>query len=198
MSGAERAIRWSTVAAVAAVALIAGWVSYLHAYEVVRAHGEAGMVARLYPGTIDGLIYAASMALLDAARRGVPAPALARWLLAAGIGATLFANVLAGARSGPLGAAVAAWPAFALVGSYELLMVIIRGATRPARVAPARAPGSVADAVKMAYRASLAAGAPLSQRAMARRFGISRRRVAPLAAEVTAEYNGHVPAAAGI
>ena len=156
------------------------------------------MVARLYPGTIDGLIYAASMALLDAARRGVPAPALARWLLAAGIGATLFANVLAGARSGPLGAAVAAWPALALVGSYELLMVIIRGATRPARVAPARAPGSVADAVKMAYRASLAAGAPLSQRAMAGRFGISRRRVAHLAAEVTAEYNGHVPAAAGI
>lgn len=74
MTGPERAIRWSTVAAVAGVALIAGWVSYLHAYEVVSAHGESGIVARLYPGTIDGLIYAASMVLLDAARRGVPAP----------------------------------------------------------------------------------------------------------------------------
>jgi hypothetical protein len=74
VTGPERAIRWSTVAAVAAVALIAGWVSYLHAYEVVSAHGESGIVARLYPGTVDGLIYAASMVLLDAARRAVPAP----------------------------------------------------------------------------------------------------------------------------
>ena len=79
-----RAIRWSTVAAVAAVAIVAGWVSYLHAYDVVAAHGEHGVLARLYPGTIDGLIYAASMVLLDAARRGVTPPPLARWLLTAG------------------------------------------------------------------------------------------------------------------
>lgn len=126
MTGGGRAIRWSTVAAVAAVAVVAGWVSYMHAYDVVAAHGEHGILARLYPGTIDGLIYAASMVLLDAARRGVHAPALARWLLAAGIGATLFANVLAGAAYGLLGAAVAAWPALALVGSYELLMWLVR------------------------------------------------------------------------
>ncbi|HEY1323218.1 MAG TPA: DUF2637 domain-containing protein [Streptosporangiaceae bacterium] len=121
-----RAIRWSTVAAVAAVAVVAGWVSYVHAYDVVAAHGEHGTLARLYPGTIDGLIYAASMVLLDAARRGARPPALARWLLTAGIGATLFANVLAGAAYGVLGAAVAAWPALALVGSYELLMYLVR------------------------------------------------------------------------
>ena len=125
MSGG-RAIRWSTVAAVAAVAVVAGWVSYLHAYDVVAAHGEHGVLARLYPGTIDGLIYAASMVLLDAARRRVTPPPLARWLLAAGIGATLFANVLAGAAYGVLGAGVAAWPALALVGSYELLMWLVR------------------------------------------------------------------------
>ena len=40
---------------------------------------------------------------------GRPA-ALARWLLAADIGATLLANVLAGLSYGPLGAVVAAWP----------------------------------------------------------------------------------------
>src|SRR5690349_3739496 len=121
-----RAIRWSTVAAVAGVAIVAGWVSYLHAYDVVAAHGEHGILARLYPGTIDGLIYAASMVLLDAARRRVTPPPLARWLLTAGIAATLFANVLAGAAYGVLGAAVAAWPALALVGSYELLMWLVR------------------------------------------------------------------------
>ncbi|HUY51118.1 MAG TPA: DUF2637 domain-containing protein [Streptosporangiaceae bacterium] len=187
MSAADRAIRWSTVAAVAGVALVAGWVSYLHAWDVVSAHGEAGPVGRLYPGTIDGLIYAASMVLLDAARRGVPAPRLARWLLAAGIGATLAANVLAGATAGVLGAVVAAWPALALVGSYELLMVMIRGQ------ASQTAPADAAEAVRMAYRASLAAGAPLSQRAMARRFGLSRRRVSSIAAEVTAETGGTAP-----
>jgi hypothetical protein len=121
-----RAIRWSTVAAVADVAIVAGWVSYLHALDVVAAHGEHGVLARLYPLTIDGMMYAASMVLLDAARRDVRAPSLARWLLAAGIGATLFANVLAGAAYGVLGAAVAAWPALALVGSYELLMYLVR------------------------------------------------------------------------
>jgi hypothetical protein len=143
MTGAERAIRWSTVAAVTGVAIIAGWVSYEHALTVVESHGEAGVLARLYPGTIDGLIYAASMALLDAARRRAAAPALARWLLGAGIAATLFVNVLAGVAHGPLGAAVAAWPAAALVGSYELLMAVIRGhaaTPAPGGVAPQTAP----------------------------------------------------------
>jgi len=129
---AGHAIRWSTVAAVAAVAGIAGWVSYEHAYEVVIAHGETGMVARVYPGTVDGLIYAASMVLLDATRRGVKPHPLARWLLGAGISATLAANIAAGVSFGPVGAAVASWPALALVGSYELLMLIIRGQHGPA------------------------------------------------------------------
>jgi len=198
VSAADRAVRWSTIAAVAGVALIAGWVSYLHAYEVVRAHGEAGPVGRVYPGTIDGLIYAASMTLLDAARRGVPAPRLARWLLGAGIGATLFANVLAGAAAGPLGAAVAAWPALALVGSYELLMVMIRGhaTARPAGWSPAPAPDDAAGIARTAYRASVAAGAPLSQRAIARQFGLSRRHAARIASEITAGHGSHARAPA--
>ena len=132
----DRLIKWSTVLAVAAVALVAGWVSYVHAYDVVTAHGEHGALAHLYPGTIDGLIYAASMVLLDAARRDVKAPKLAYWLLAAGIAVTLVANILAGVAFGVLGAVVAAWPALALVGSYELLMIMIRRArTVPGTVA---------------------------------------------------------------
>ena len=128
-------LRWSTVLAVTAIAGVAGWVSYEHALSVVRAHGESGAVAMAYPVTVDGLIYSASMVLLDSARRGVRAPALARWLLAAGIGATLLANVAAGLHFGAAGAVVAAWPALALVGSYELLMLIIRREAAPAAVA---------------------------------------------------------------
>ena len=148
MSAPERAIRWSTIAAVAAVAAVAGWVSYEHALAVVRAHGEGGAVAQVYPVTVDGLIYSASMVLLDAARRGARAPVLARWLLGAGISATLAANVAAGLHFGPVGAVVAAWPALALVGSYELLMLIIRSGAGAQHLgaAPAEDEVTAADA----------------------------------------------------
>ena len=42
MTSAERAIRWSTVVAVAVVAAVAGWVSYSHALAVVRAPVRPG------------------------------------------------------------------------------------------------------------------------------------------------------------
>jgi hypothetical protein len=100
-SGIDRAIRLSTAAAVLAVAGIAAYVSYGHAYAVVRAHGETGITARLEPATIDGLVYASSMVVLYAARRRVPVPSLARWLLALGIAATLTANMAQGWSHGP-------------------------------------------------------------------------------------------------
>ena len=129
MSAADRAIRVSTAAAVLGVAGIAAYVSYWHAYEVVRAHGESGVTARLEPATIDGLVYASSMVILYAARHRLAVPTLARWLLALGIVATLAANVAHGWPNGPIGAAVAAWPAASLVGSYELLLWLVRTAS---------------------------------------------------------------------
>jgi Protein of unknown function (DUF2637) len=189
-----RAIRWSTVLAVAGVALVAGWVSYVHAYDVVRAHGEHGILARLYPGTIDGLIYSASMVLLDAARRDVKPPPLARWLLVAGIGATLFANVLAGAAYGLLGAAVAAWPALALVGSYELLMWLVRhGVTAPAEAAgpvSLAVPNDAETAAMASLRATLAAGNPWSNNQLADRFGLTRAQATKVRQRVTTESDG--------
>src|SRR5690348_3704808 len=125
-SGIDRAIRLSTAAAVLAVAGIAAYVSYWHAYAVVLAHGETGITARLEPATIDGLVYASSMVVLYAARHRVPVPSLARWLLALGIAATLTANMAQGWSHGPVGAVIAAWPAVSLVGSYELLLWLIR------------------------------------------------------------------------
>jgi hypothetical protein len=131
VSAADRAIRVSTAAAVVAVAGIAAYVSYWHAHDVVRAHGESGVTARLEPFTIGGLVYASSMVVLYAARHRLAVPGLARWLLALGIMATLGANVAHGWHAGPIGAAVAAWPAAAgLVGSYELLLWLVRTAAR--------------------------------------------------------------------
>lgn len=132
MIGTDKSIRWSTATAVIGVAVVVAVVSYEHAYALVRAHGETGWTAHLIPLTVDGLIWASSMVMLYSARRGVRVPALARWLLGLGIAATLAANVAHGLGHGPIGAAVAAWPAVALVGSYELLMMIVRGTQQPA------------------------------------------------------------------
>jgi hypothetical protein len=109
-----------TVAGVAAV------ISYQHAYELVTTHGETGVTARLLPFTVDGLIWAASMVVLDASRRNHPVPRLALWSLGTGIVATVGANLAHGLGHGPVGALVSAWPALALVGSFELLMLLIR------------------------------------------------------------------------
>jgi Protein of unknown function (DUF2637) len=127
----DRSIRLSTAAAVLAVAAIAAYVSYWHAYAVVRAHGENGITARLEPATIDGLVYASSMVILYAARHRVPVPSLARWLLGLGIAATLTANMAQGWSHGPVGAVIAAWPAVSLAGSYELLVWLIRTSGMP-------------------------------------------------------------------
>ena len=235
-SGIDRAIRLSTAVAVLAVAGIAAYVSYWHAYAVVRAHGEAGITARLEPATIDGLVYASSMVVLSAARHRVPVPSLARWLLGLGIAATLTANMAQGWSHGLVGAAVAAWPAVSLVGSYELLAWLIRtsaavergpseeyprhrtacrtairslpisavGGDRPGgseRHAsdPTRRPAgqaaklpaipaceqrddelpevsAVNDAAVAAYRLSVQAGNPLSERRLAQMFGRTSRR----------------------
>jgi hypothetical protein len=66
------------------------------------------------------------MVMLDSARRMTQVCGLARWLLGLGIAATLGANVDHGLGHGLMGAAVAVWPAVALVGSYELLMMVIQ------------------------------------------------------------------------
>jgi hypothetical protein len=137
MSGTDSVINWSTVGAVLGVAAVAAVASYEHAYDLVRTHGESGWTAHMVPLTVDGLIYARSMVMLDLARRKTPAPALAQWLPGLGIAATLAANVAHGLGHGPVGAAVAAWPAVALVGSYELLMMVIRGSQA--------APGGITD-----------------------------------------------------
>jgi Protein of unknown function (DUF2637) len=104
VTAADRVIRWSTAGAVVGVVAVAAVASYERAYDLVRAHGEAGLTGRLAPLTVDGLIYASSMVMLDSARRKVPVPPLARWLLGLGIAATLAANVAHGLGQGPSGA----------------------------------------------------------------------------------------------
>ena len=67
MMTADRGIRWSTALAVLGVAAVAAVASYEHAYDLERAHGESGWTARMVPLTVDGLVYASSMVMLDSA-----------------------------------------------------------------------------------------------------------------------------------
>ena len=196
----DRFVRWTAVAAVLAVAAVAAWVSYRHAVDVVTVHGEPGAVGHWYPVLIDGLIVAASMVLLDAARHQESAPRLAWLLLASGIGATLAVNVLAGVPSGWLGALIASWPALAFVGCYELLMMLVRASARraPVTVAAERepqavevsspVPSSAEVAAEAALRATLAAGNPWSKNALATRFGVAPRTAAEIDERVRGEF----------
>lgn len=127
MRAGDRVIRVSTTAAVLVVAAVAAYASYLHAVEVILRWGsETRTTAHLVPLTIDGLVGASSMVMLWTSRYRLPVPSLARWALGTGVAATLAANVLHGLSRGPLAAGIAAWPAVALVISYELLMWIVK------------------------------------------------------------------------
>jgi hypothetical protein len=148
----DKLTRVAAVLAVLAVAGVAAWVSYRHCLAVVAAHGEPGGVGYAYPATIDGLIVAASLVLLDSARHGERAPRLAWWALGGGIVATIAVNVLAGLGAGALGAVVAAWPAGALVASYELLMMLVRASARRAVAGQAAATETAAQEPDIAFR----------------------------------------------
>ena len=105
---------------------VAAVASYEYAYALVRAHVETGWTARLVPLTVDGLIYASSM---GASRLRATQGAVARVGAVAarpGYRGDAGGERGAGLGHGPAGAAVAAWPAVALVGSHELCPMLTR------------------------------------------------------------------------
>jgi hypothetical protein len=120
-------IRWTTTGCVALLAVITGTVSYLHMHQLVAGHGQPGWVAALTPLSVDGMIVAASTALLADSRSGGRGGLLPWALLVTGSVASLAANV-AVAEPTAAGRVIAAWPSFALIGSHELLMRQVRSA----------------------------------------------------------------------
>lgn len=122
----DTVIRALAAFVVLAVAAFAAVVSYSHIFELGRAHGQDGTAARLLPLSVDGLIAAASLVMLHAARRELDVPQLARWMLGLGVGATVAANVEYGMPFGWLAAVISAWPAVAFVGSVEMAVRFVR------------------------------------------------------------------------
>ncbi|WP_398694271.1 DUF2637 domain-containing protein [Streptomonospora wellingtoniae] len=103
------------------LAVIAAVVSYSHMYELAQRHGEPAWRAALFPLSVDGMIVASSMALLADARHGRRGGLLPWTLLILGSVASLAANI-AVADPTLWSRVIHAWPSFALMGAYELLM----------------------------------------------------------------------------
>ena len=80
----------------------------------------------------------------------------------------------------------------AFIGAVEIATQQVRRSRVPrAATSGPGVPADVEQAVRAAYASSVATGAPLSQRAMAERFGLSRRKVSQLITSVSVESNGH-------
>ncbi|TMR92326.1 DUF2637 domain-containing protein [Nonomuraea basaltis] len=132
----ERRIKVITMASVLLVALVAAVVSFRHMHELARWHGEDALAAALIPLSVDGTIVAASMSLLSSSRYGRRGGVIPWTLLVVSSLASLGANV-AVAEPSLIGRVIAAWPSFALIGAYEMLMCQVR-----------QSPASVASSVR--------------------------------------------------
>jgi hypothetical protein len=128
--------RWVTISAVLMLAMIAAVVSYSHMYELALRQSEPEWRAALFPLSVDGMIVASSMTLLSDARHGRKGGVLPWGLLIIGSCASLAANV-AVADPTVWSRIIHAWPSFALIGAYELLMREFRTAARSVRSADA-------------------------------------------------------------
>ncbi len=106
--------------AAGAVAAIAAWSSYSHMVQVALRFGERIEVAYALPFSVDGMLVVATVAMADDRRHGRRVRPIARLAFAAGVTASVAANIAAaqpqiGAR------VVAAWPAVALLLVVEML-----------------------------------------------------------------------------
>jgi hypothetical protein len=197
VNAADGLIRLLAGLSLAALALITGIVSYLHALAVVHATGSVGLVAYLIPFVADLMILTASLALLDAIRYRARKPRLAMVSLAVGIGATVAMNIVAGLAHGPGGALVASLPPVAFVLSLETLMGIVRLARggNPQAIADEDdpCPHSVAltldDAVVTAWQHQrVCLGERTAQRPFADGFGISRTKLLALVGSTNGQH----------
>lgn len=198
-------IRRATIAAVAAVGVIAAVISYRHQYELAAGHGESPLTARLLPLSIDGLLLAATLAVLDASRRGQSA-LTAQATVTLGVAMTLWANIVHGLAYGPAGVVVSGWPPVALIAAVEVLARMLRQnpsktaapVAVPAVPGPYPEPGYTpqdADQATTEFATELAAGEVPSIRAIRSRLHVGQPKATELRVYLTPlaapSRNGH-------
>jgi hypothetical protein len=104
----------------AAVAGIAAWSSWTHMVAVALRFGERAEVAYVLPVSVDGMLVVASTAMVEDQRAGRRVRWSARTAFAAGVAASVAANIAA-AKPSSGARIVAAWPALALLLVVEIL-----------------------------------------------------------------------------
>lgn len=116
-------VRRLAVASVLLVAAVAAIVSYCHMQELAENAGE-GWRSRIIPLSVDGMLVAATLAIVYRRRHGLPAGAVPWLAVGLGISASLLANVAA-ARPDGVARIIAAWPPLALAISIEVLVQVL-------------------------------------------------------------------------
>src|SRR5437762_3811524 len=113
-------VRLASRTSAGVVAGIAAWSSYSHMVHVALRFGERPEVAYALPFSVDGMLVVASVAMVDDKRSGRRVRPVSRVAFAAGVAASVAANIAAAHPS--VGARViAAWPALALLLVVEML-----------------------------------------------------------------------------
>lgn len=175
---------WSTSvtrASAAVVALVAGYVSYLHIVAVALEVGERPEVAYALPVTIDALMVMSTLALMSDRR--------SRWAQAGflfGVAVSVTANIASAADTWPA-RLVAAIPAVSLLLAVEVLVRHGRARPdeRPVAAAGGRSSGRKSRRSDAASRvaAAMAANPGATVAALARAAGVSRSTIR--------RHNGH-------
>src|SRR5690349_17180503 len=122
-----RLIRWVAILVVLGVAGIAAVVSYSHMEALGERLGESWR-AKLIPFSVDGLITAASMVLVDRRLRRLSTALRACPLAWGAVGVGVLASLVANAAHATTPGAMAwsAWPAVSFAVALELLLQLFR------------------------------------------------------------------------
>lgn len=195
-------VRRTAVASVLLVALVAAVCSYAHMQNLAARSGEEWR-STIIPLSVDGMLVASTLAIVDRRRAGLPA-GFVPWLgLSLGILASLAANVAA-ARPDGIARVIAAWPPLAFAVAVETLVIVLRGRGVGEKVTdniPANIPAPAPPAPSRPQSSSVARtpDKKSSKRghgrvALARELGISEyeaRRLLEQRAAEKAPRNGH-------
>jgi Protein of unknown function (DUF2637) len=119
-SPADRWISRAADATVAALAGLAGAISYSHMRQLAQDHGQAGWHAHAFPLSVDGLEIVATLVLLSDRRQRRRSGWLPWAALLTGTVGSLAANI-ATAHPDPTSRIIAGWPALALLIAVKLL-----------------------------------------------------------------------------
>ncbi|MDW5324261.1 DUF2637 domain-containing protein [Plantactinospora sp. KLBMP9567] len=120
----DKALRMLTALTVAALAIVAGAISFSHMAELAVRHGQTGWKAYAFPISVDGLEIVASLYLVAQRRAGRPTGWVPWVALVVGTLASLAANIAVGGHD-PVGKALAGWPAPSMLVSVKLLFSMI-------------------------------------------------------------------------